>query len=527
MSPRSRPSRPGALVVSAVYAALSAFSFWACPPPPEVAAADAGSPGPADGGGLDAGTPADSGVPLPPPPALGARLDPSSEAAAFHVFSKNATRMQLELFAAPSGEPARLTVPMAKGPHDIFSAEVPLAAIQAAGIPGTVFYGYRAFGPNWPWTEEWVPGSTVGFISDVDALGNRFNPNKLLLDPYAREVSHDPATPGHLDYSVYATGAQHRAKDSASAAPKAILLSHGGGAEAGAFPDRPVRALKDDIVYEVHLRGLTKNDPTIDAQCRGTYAAAAQKAEYLSTLGVTVVELLPIHETQNDTNDLQPGTSGDNYWGYSTLAFFAPDRRYACDQSPGGPTREFQEMVRAFHARGLKVWIDVVYNHTSEGGTWGTQDTAATLSWRGLDNSSYYQLKSGGGGYVDNNGVGPNLNAVNPAARQMVLDSLRYWHEVMGVDGFRFDLASVLGNACFADCFQFDRDDPGNILNRAQAELPVRPPEGGPASISSPSPGASVTAPTSWGTTPPAGRSGTVSSAISSGACRTNRRRPG
>src|SRR5262249_24115604 len=144
----------------------------------------------------------------------------------------------------------------------------------------------------------------------------------------------------------------------------------------------PVRAMRDEIIYEVHVRGLTMNDPTVPAPERGTYAGAARKAAYLRDLGVTAVEFLPLQESQNDTNDLHASTHGANYWGYATLAYFAPDRRYAADQTPGGPSREMQAMVSAFHDAGIKVYLDVVYNHTGEGGLWnGAVDTANVLSF--------------------------------------------------------------------------------------------------------------------------------------------------
>src|SRR5262249_10720558 len=154
------------------------------------------------------------------------------------------------------------------------------------------------------------------------------------------------------------------------------------------------------------------NDPAVAPEERGTYAGAARKAAYLRDLGVTAIELLPIQEAQNDTNDLVQGTAGDNYWGYATLAFFAPDRRYAMDRAPGGPTREVQAMVRAFHDAGLKVYLDVVYNHTGEGGLWnGAPDTVNVLSFRGLDNAAYYELSADPRYYFDNTGVNGNFNA--------------------------------------------------------------------------------------------------------------------
>jgi isoamylase len=239
----------------------------------------------------------------------------------------------------------------------------------------------------------------------------------------------------------------------------------------GSASPGPGTLLRDTVVYEVHVRGLTMNDPDVPEALRGTYAGAALKAPYLADLGVTAIELLPLHETTNDQNDLDPtSAAGDNYWGYSSLSYFAPDRRYASDRSPGGPTRELKAMVEAFHAEGIEVWVDVVYNHTAEGGTWGEPDTAPLLSWRGLDNAAFYQL-DGPTGYRGDSGVGPNVNVADPLARDLVLDSLRYWTDELGVDGYRFDLAAILGNACLASCFEFDAQDPDNVLNRAAREV--------------------------------------------------------
>ena len=197
---------------------------------------------------------------------------------------------------------------------------------------------------------------------------------------------------------------------------------------------------------------------------------------------MTAIEFLPVQETQNDTNDNDPNSnSGDNYWGYMTLNYFAPDRRYAYDKSPGGPTREFKEMVKAFHDNGIKVLVDVVYNHTGEGGAWSSTDktTYNITSWRGLDNPTYYSLTSDMQNSWDNTGVGGNYNTRNLVAQNLIVDSLAYWRDKLGVDGYRFDLASVLGNTCQHGCFNFDKMDAGNALNRIVAELPPRPAAGG------------------------------------------------
>ncbi|MCE9575107.1 MAG: glycogen-debranching protein [Deltaproteobacteria bacterium] len=412
--------------------------------------------------------PAIDAAPEPFAPPRGATWDPTGDAVHFRVAAPRATRVELSLFAAPLGEAARLTATLERDASGDWYARVRAADLAARGIT-TIYYGYRVWGASWTYDPAWTPGSDRGFVARVTADGDRMNPNKLILDPYAREVSHDPTTPGGAtDTTAYRTDDPNRDTDSAAVAPKGIVLRPT-VADLGA---RPTRALADDIVYEVHLRGLTAADTALP--CHGTYAGAAARAAELADLGVTAVELLPVQETWNDNNDADPTSNGgDNYWGYSTLAFFAPDRRYACDRTPGGPTREFQDMVRAFHAHGVKVLIDVVYNHTAEGGG------ASLLSLRGLDNATYYELSTNGTGFADHTGVGANTNARSAAFRDLTIDSLAYWHRDLGVDGFRFDLAPVLANGCDRGCFRYAPDEPGNILVRAATELPARPGDGG------------------------------------------------
>jgi glycogen operon protein len=408
---------------------------------------------------------------------LGAQYDATGRTITFRIYSASATRIELDLYALAHGAPEVAKYVMTKDADNVWSLSVPVSALVAAGINETVYYGYRAWGPNWPYDPTWTAGSQTGFSSDVDSSGNRFNPNKLLVDPYALELSHDPINPGNRDGTIFASGASYRSLDSGAKAPKGIVLP----ADTGSVGIKPTRAQKDDIIYEVHVRGLTENDPAIPAEYRGTYAGAALKASYLANLGVTAVEFLPVQETQNDANDVTPNsTSGVNYWGYSTLDYFAPDRHYASDRSPGGPTREFKAMVKAYHDFGLKVFLDVVYNHTGEGGAWNPADPATynLYSFRGLDNPTYYSLTVDRQYSWDNTGVGGNFNTYNRVAQNLIVDSLAYWRDSMGIDGFRFDLASVLGNTCEHGCFNFDKSDPDTALNRIVRELPPRPAAG-------------------------------------------------
>jgi isoamylase len=410
---------------------------------------------------------------------LGAKYDATQ--ATFNVYSSRATRIEVWIYKTPSNAQEVVRYVMTKNAAtQVWTKTASVSTLRNSyGLTGTVYYGYRAWGPNWPYVSTWTKGSGIGFVTDVDAAGNRFNPNKLLLDPYAVEISHDPITPSCSDGTIYASGATHRNKNSGTCGPKGLVLAP----NTNSIGNKPTRAFKDDIVYEVHVRGLTMNDTSVPAAKRGTYAGAAMKAAYLASLGITAVEFLPVHETQNDSNDVDPNSAaGDNYWGYMTLNYFAPDRRYSSDRTAGGPTREWKAMVKAFHDVGIKVYVDVVYNHTGEGGAWGGTDglTVYNLqSFRGLDTPTYYSLTSDFQYSWDNTGVGGNFNTRHPVAQNLIVDSLAYWRDTLGVDGFRQDLASVLGNTCQHGCFNFDKMDGGNALNRIMSELPPRPGNGG------------------------------------------------
>lgn len=339
---------------------------------------------------------------------MGASFD--GEGVNFAVFSANATRMELCLFS-PDGRRELCRLPIRDRDGDIWH-------IHVGGItPGTL-YGYRAHGPYAP--EE----------------GHRFNPAKLLIDPYARQLS------GRLKWSDalmgYKVGSSRAdmsldPRDSAFAMPKSVVVDssfHWGA-------DRPpCHALTDNVIYEAHVKGLTAQHPGVEKALRGSYLGLCSDPvlDHLVRLGVTAVELLPAHAFIDDRFLIAKGLR--NYWGYQSIGFFAPEPRY---MTRGG-IWEFQTMVRRLHAAGIEVILDVVYNHSGEG-----DELGPTLSFRGLDNRSYYRLRDGGRYYVNDTGTGNTLNLTHPMVLRMVMDSLRYWVEVMHVDGFRFDLAPVLG----------------------------------------------------------------------------------
>lgn len=341
--------------------------------------------------------------------ALGAHHDGAG--VNFAVFSENASKIELCLFSADgSREVARIELPERTGP--IWHGYLP-------GLPVGTLYGYRAHGPYAP------------------EHGHRFNPNKLLMDPYSRELSGDwvshPATLGYDDGSS-AQDLSFDPRDSAPFVPKSVVSDPAlfAGVSAGCH-----RRTDKDLIYEAHPKGLTKTNRDVPETVRGTYdgMASAPMLEHLSALGVQAVELLPVHAFVDDKFLVQRGLR--NYWGYNSIGFFAPEPRYF---GPDG-LKGFRQMVERFHAAGVEVILDVVYNHTAEGDQRGP-----TLSFRGLDNASYYRLTAGQPRYyVNDTGCGNTLNVSHPYVLRMVLDSLRFWVECMGVDGFRFDLATTLG----------------------------------------------------------------------------------
>lgn len=382
--------------------------------------------------------------------------------ATFALYSKNATRILLEIYEKPSAVNAKYDYWMKKGSDNVWRAEI-------ANVGKVVYYGFRVWGPNWEYSDSWKRGnSSAGFKSDFDAHGNRFNPNKVVFDPYGKEMSHDRSNPIVLgskhNAGMYGTGpakysgVKRREFDTGKWAPKSILFT-----DNTSYGRKPHLPTEDAIIYEAHVRGISIHPSSLKLQTilkgipgmegvqnvpdkyRGTYKGAAYIAKYLKGLGFNTIELLPVHETDNDHNP--PNSPGGNYWGYMTYSYFAPDRRYAYDKSPGGPTREFKQMVKAFHDAGLEVYIDVVYNHTGEGGVWDkTGETSEITNFRGIDNAEYYALVNGSPQYYwETTGCGNNFDCSKAVVKKLVIDSLKYWTHEMGVDGFRFDLAPVLG----------------------------------------------------------------------------------
>jgi glycogen operon protein len=359
---------------------------------------------------------------------LGATYDGSGTN--FALFSECADRVELCLFGEKGGE-TRVELTEV----DAFVWHAYLPQVQ----PGQR-YGYRVHGPYDP------------------AEGQRANPNKLLLDPYAK------ATSGEIDWDQSLFSYDFGDPDSRNDEDSASHMMH--GVVINPFfdwsGDRSLRVpYSESVIYEAHVKGLTKLHPAIPREQRGTYAGVAHPAviEHLQKLGITAIELMPVHQFVNDSGLIDKGLS--NYWGYNTIGFFAPQNTYSSTGDRGQQVQEFKGMVKSLHAAGIEVILDVVYNHTAEGNHLGP-----TLSFKGIDNSAYYRLMEDDKRYyMDYTGTGNSLNVRHPHSLQLIMDSLRYWVTEMHVDGFRFDLAATLAREFYevdrlSSFFELVQQDP-------------------------------------------------------------------
>jgi isoamylase len=346
---------------------------------------------------------------------LGAMWDGSG--VNFALFSEHATKVELCLFDSETGKQTHC-IPLPEHTDQVWHAYLPDAE------PGQ-WYGYRVHGPYDP------------------KNGHRFNPNKVLFDPYAKAVGRDIVWHDALfGYQLGKEDTTFDDRDSSPYAPLAAVIDT-------AFTwgdDRPPRTpWHKTLIYEAHVKGLSMRHPDVPEDKRGSYAGIASEPiiNHLLSLGVTAIEVLPVHQHLDDRHLVEKGLR--NYWGYNTLGYFAPQLDYASKDSQARSVTEFKTMVRTLHAAGIEVILDVVYNHTCEG-----NEKGPTLSWRGIDNHSYYRLSDEDPRYyMDFTGCGNTLRMAHPRVLQMIMDSLRYWVTEMHVDGFRFDLASTLARELF------------------------------------------------------------------------------
>jgi glycogen operon protein len=333
----------------------------------------------------------------------------------FSLFSENAEQVELCLFDdADTEERVEVRQQTAHNWH-----------VYLPGVGPGQRYGYRVHGP-------WQPDG-----------GHRFNPAKLLIDPYAKSID-GPIGFGTASLLAYVPGQEdvRDDEDSAPAIPRSVVIDDAFDWEGDVRLERP---WAETVIYELHVKGFTKLMPGVREDLRGTYAGLASDAAigYLRDLGVTAVELLPVHHIADEDFLVARGLS--NYWGYSTIGFFAPHSGYAATGSRGEQVREFKGMVKALHRAGIEVILDVVYNHTAEGSHLGP-----TLSFKGVDNAAYYRLMPDDPRhYMDFTGTGNSLNPVNPSVLRLIMDSLRYFVTECHVDGFRFDLASALARELY------------------------------------------------------------------------------
>jgi glycogen operon protein len=344
---------------------------------------------------------------------LGATWD--GEGVNFAIFASHAKEVFLCLFSKDNPKDETERIRLTERTHRIWHTYLP-------GIDPGQLYGFRLDGPFEPHE------------------GHRFNVNKLLIDPYAKSLSGTiewhPSLFGY-EWESQEVDLSFNGEDSASYIPKSVVINPQYDWEGDQSPNIPYN---ESNIYELHVKGFTQTHPEIPEEMRGTYAGLAHPASinYLQNLGITAVELMPIHHFVSDSHLAEKGLT--NYWGYNTIGFFAPDIRYAKSKKPGDQVSEFKDMVKAFHKAGIEVILDVVYNHTAEGNQMGP-----TLSFKGIDNLSYYRLVADNQRYyMDYTGTGNTLNANLPNVLQLIMDSLRYWIQEMHVDGFRFDLASAL-----------------------------------------------------------------------------------
>lgn len=357
---------------------------------------------------------------------LGATYNEKTKCVEFRLYSKSATVVKLCIFDNPQNELPIMELDMKKDENDIWYTNVKDYILNCQ--KRAVFYGYRVWGENWEYKENFEEGTDIGFKSKFDEKGNRFNPNKIAYDPYCLELSHLPSevNPGN---NMFRSGGKFYISDNAKWAVKSIFHPK----ENTTIQGIELRPFANEVIGEVHIKDLTQN---IKMQENGTYKGAGKFAKSVKDLGISMIEFLPI-------NEFDSKQAGTNHWGYMPLGYFTLTRKYAYDKSFGNLLNEFRTMIDEFHKQDIKVCLDMVYNHTGEGGLCNhdVQD-ANLLSYALIDNATYYKTYKNGY-YRSNSGCGNDFNAQNKEVLDLIADSLAFWAK-QGVDAFRFDLAAAL-----------------------------------------------------------------------------------
>lgn len=379
----------------------------------------------------------------------GASYNKETKNVDFKLVSESAQNVILCVFKNPLGDIPFMSIEMEKD-GNLFRVSIPSKKLFKKR--DVFYYGYRVFGENFPKTREYKEGSDIGFISRLDKNGNRFNPNKLAYDPYSIELSHTHSGVSS-DMTAFRSGDKNYLSDNSKIAPKSVFKI----IKETKIRKTNERALKDEIIAEVHLKDLTRLVKIIG---KGTYKGAAHFVKEIKKTGVTMVEFLPVNEFDSYADK-------GNHWGYMPLNYFALKKSYSSDKSPYGSLYEFRKLIDIFHKNDIKVCMDVVYNHTGEGGTFGDNEDARLFSYALIDNKNYYKLAQNAH-YTNHSGCGNDLNTINRITSDLIVNSLSFWIN-QGVDAFRFDLAVCMMDSSSSGYAMYDKN--GGMLASLKKRL--------------------------------------------------------
>lgn len=368
----------------------------------------------------------------------GASFDRATGKVNFKLASCSAEDVVLCVFKKPVGDIPFLEVKMEKN-ENVFTASIDKKHLFKYGK--VFYYGYRVFGANFKFSTEYKAGSDIGFISKLDSQGNRFNPNKLAYDPYSVELSHFHSEISS-ELEAFRSGDKNYLSDNSKIAPKSVFRL----VKETKINKVKKRAFKDEIIAEVHIKDLTR---LLKLPFRGTYKAAKSFVKKIKETGVTMVEFLPLQEFDSFVDK-------GNHWGYMPLNYFSIKKLFSSDKTPCGALYEFRSLINEFHKQGIKVCMDVVYNHTGEGRTYCSNDDANLFSYALIDNKGYYKLAQNAH-YTNHSGCSNDLNTLNPLVSDLIVESLSFWIN-QGIDAFRFDLAVHLMDSSSSGYAMYDKN---------------------------------------------------------------------